>query len=331
MSGHVFKNTAFLLLLTVLLVLASCKSSPDTNTIPPQFKGGNVGLEMYYLDGMPPAVIYDNGQLPFAIGLIISNVGEADVGPGTPNPFVEVSLTGINPVQFGVTEADLVQSLATELRGSKMNFDGQPIDGDITQVTFDGLSYLPDLFGTSPIAIRSNLCYDYQTFTTTQICIKNDVVETSGDVSICQARGEKIPQNSGGPVHITSLVQNPLNNNKIQVVFQIEHVGTGQIFARTEGEHCDYSVRNLRNKNVVDVIVRPLDDPNYRISCPRFKGSNQGSVVLLNGAPTQVTCTIENVGGSSVQVFQDWLDIELRYRYGQYIDQQILIQDTPQP
>lgn len=315
------------LALVSLLVLASCPQDEKKMSCDP-FVGGNTGLNMYYLDGMPPALIYDNGELPFSVGLIIDNTGEADVGPGTENPFVEVTLTGINPIQFSITEDDLVKSLTQPLRGSKMQFDCQHTGGDASQVSFEGLNYLPDLFGPSPLIVRSSLCYDYTTYSTTPICIKEDVVETVNDAAICTSRGEKIPKNSGAPVHITSLVQNPLSNKRIQIVFQIEHVGNGQIFARADGERCDYGVRNIQNKNVVDVFVRPLDDPNYVISCPRFEGSNQGSVVLLNGAPTQVTCTIENVGTANIPVFQDWIDIELRYRYGQFIDQPITIYDT---
>ncbi|NJL43826.1 MAG: hypothetical protein HC945_00665, partial [Nitrosarchaeum sp.] len=57
------------------------------------------------------------------------------------------------------------------------------------------------------------------------------------------------------------------------------------------------------------------------------EGSNQGSVTLLNGAPTQVTCVIE-AQGPPRGVYQDMVDIELQYRYGQFVDQILTIQDV---
>lgn len=317
---------ALILALVALLVLAACGQEPEPNN--QIFVGGTEGLELLFQEGTPPAVIYDNGKFPFSVAMVVRNGGEADVGPDTQNPFVQLKLDGINPTQWSIPAEQMTKHLEIPIRGAKKVPGGAIIDGELSVVSFDGLNFQPNMRGTTTQVIRSILCYDYQTFSTTQICIKDDIVETAQDVAICSIRGEKNPSNSGAPVHVTSLTQNPLGEGKIQINFQVEHVGQGQIFARAEGEVCDFSIRNLQNKNKVDVLIRPIEDRNYKLFCPQFEGSNQGTITLYQGAPMRVSCTIERLGPSEVPIFQDWLDIELRYRYGEFVDQMITIEDV---
>ncbi|HJX05832.1 MAG TPA: hypothetical protein VJ461_03915, partial [Candidatus Nanoarchaeia archaeon] len=219
------KNNLFLAALvtiTALFLLTGCDG--NTNRVEPlRFIGGTVGLNPYLIEGMPPPAINDAGTFPFGVGLMIENQGEADVGPGTDNPFVLVRLEGINPVQFGVTDENVRQVLASPLRSAKRNFDGTIFPGEITAVTFEPLNYKPDIHGNSQFTIRADVCYDYETIATATVCIKDDVLENIQDTSICSLTGEKYPQNSGGPLHVSSVVENPMSQNKIQINFVIEH------------------------------------------------------------------------------------------------------------
>ena len=242
-----------------------------------------------------------------------------------------IRLEGINPEQFGTTDADVKKVITSPLAGAKRNFDGTIFPGEITTATFEPLNYMPDLRGNSQFTIRADVCYDYETIASTTICLKDDVLENIQDTSICALSGEKNPQNSGGPLHISSVIENPMAKDKIQINFVIEHVGLGEFFGRPTGddnsEICDFSVRNT-NKYYVDVTVDPLQDSGMTVACSRFGGTNQGRIKLYQGAPTTISCTIQRTRASAQRIWQEPLNIKLSYRYGQFIETPILIQDV---
>ena len=81
------------------------------------------------------------------------------------------------------------------------------------------MSYLPDLQGTDEMLIRAELCYEYMTKSTTQICLKDQVLDNIYNDKICTLQGEKIPRNSGAPIHVTSVREIPHGKNNVQVTF----------------------------------------------------------------------------------------------------------------
>ena len=325
------KAMVFIVVIAADFFLTGCPPEDGGPGLGDPYIGGAVGLNTYLIEGMPPPMIHDSGNFPFGIGIALENLGETDVGPSTECPYVLVRLEGINPEQFGVTDQDIEAMLDVPLRGAKRNFDGSIFPGEITVVAFDGLNYLPDIHGNTQFTIRAVVCYDYETLSTTTICIKDDVLENIQDTSICTLSGEKLPQNSGGPLQVTSVVQNGMAKNKIQVNFVIEHVGIGEFFGIPQSgdpeERCSFSIRNF-NKYYVDVEVEPLVDSGMHIECSRFSGSNKGRIRLYQGAPTTVTCTIIRDRGSQHRIYQDLLNIKLRYRYGQFIETGIIVQDV---
>lgn len=313
-----------------LLLLAGCTTGGDDKDgvdLSQPFIGGNVGVNAYLLEGLPPPFVQDNGQSVFSFAVVLENQGEADVGPGTDNPEFIVRLEGLNPIQWNLNDESTFIRLIQPLRGARKNFDGTILPGEITTVSFETMSYLPNIRGNTEFVIRADVCYDYKTIVSTKVCLKDDVLENIQDESICSLVGEKFPQNSGAPVQVTSLIQNPLSANKIQVNFVVEHVGFGEFYGREVGETCNPSVHNF-NKHKVDVILHPLSDAGLSIQCPRFGNANQGRVKLFQGAPQTISCVIERTRPSLGRIFQDILEIELRYRYGQFIETPIIVQDV---
>ncbi len=312
-----------------MFVLAACASqSAAPPDIADPFLGGNVGLNLFLQNGAPPPQVFDGGKFPFAVNIVVENVGESDVGPGTDNPYVTARVEGINPTNFGVTESDLKQTLDTPIRGSRKNFDGTIIGGLIANFVFDGLNFIGDLQGNDLVTLRGTVCYDYENIATTQVCFKNDIIENVQDATLCTLTGEKITHNSGGPIHVTQVIQNPLAENKIQVNFVVEHVGPGEFYGRAPDEDCNPSVRNTNKFKVdIDVDFQGVDD-SY-VKCYRLGSTDKGTITLYNGAPQTVTCTIENPNTGS-RVYTDIMTVHMKYRYGQFIEQPIIIQALPQ-
>ena len=192
----------------LFIVIAACVPPSDGGTggAGEPFVGGNVGLNLYLQNGLPPPTIFDGGSNPFAIGVVLENIGESDIGPGTDNPFLQVRLEGLLPVNFDITDSDLVQMPNVPLRGSKKNFDGTILPGEVNHVIYSPLNFMPELPGNQVHTFRVVACYDYTNYATFLLCMKNDMLENVQDTTICTMSGEKAVANSGGPIHITKVV-----------------------------------------------------------------------------------------------------------------------------
>lgn len=320
------RNYAFAALIVSLLLLAGCGGGGQENTLVDPFIGGNIAINTYLQNGAPPPTVYDGGKFPFAVNVVVENVGEADIGQGTENPYMTARLEGINPVNFGVTDAALNKVLQERINGAHKNFDGTILGGMVTNFVFEGLNFQSRLQGNDLVTLRGTICYDYSNTATSQLCFKDDIIENVQDATLCSLTGERPVHNSGGPVHITHVIQNPLGPNRVQVNFVLEHVGPGEFYGRDSNENCNPSVRNT-NKYKIDVLV-DVQDPGATIQCYRLNNADRGTVVLYNGAPQTITCTIQ--GSSTQRIYTDTMVIKTFYRYGQFIEQPIVIQAVPQ-
>ncbi|MBR9703677.1 hypothetical protein GOV10_06565 [Candidatus Woesearchaeota archaeon] len=82
------------------------------------------------------------------------------------------------------------------------------------------------------------------------------------------------------------------------------------------------------NKYKVHMKVN-TDDPNANVICYRLGGGKEGDLNMYQGAPQVVTCIIEG-SQSTARVYQQSLNIELSYRYGEFIEDQFVVQAVPE-
>lgn len=315
-----------LVIVSLLLLTACKKQAPAIDTATP-FIGGANGLLASFIEGAPPEYIFDSGNYPFGVSVKLENVGEDPIE--VIDAFVEVE--GINPIDFGkASQADLKRNIPNRLEAARKNFDGTVLPGGQTVVEFGELRYLPDLHGNTNVKIRANVCYNYRTQTSTKICVKGDLlrdVDMTGD--ICKVAEEKDPQNSGGPVHIVKLREAPIGTNKIQLTFEIAHVGDpNDGFFNVESPECDTSITNPE-RNMVFINV--ISDVNGRVAhCEGMQDASEdgssGFVTLFEGAPRVVTCTLDVSGIDST--FEDLFEVDLEYKYLQSIEREMLIRDV---
>jgi hypothetical protein len=338
----------YVYLALLALLLTACGPSGQQNGVDDPYIGGTEGLAVSFMQNAPPAEIYDGGQFPFTVAVVLQNLGEADIGPDSvlgvtgDNSFGLVQLTGINPTQFAgqlgvplVMEKTFVDA-DISLTGARRTQDGSIIAGDTNIVQFDGFNYLGDNQGNTQVTLRANVCYDYRTRSNTQVCIKDNILENLQDDSICTLSGDKTAKNSGAPVHVVGLKQSPLGRDRIQVTFTIQNVGNGQIFKRARDQFnidpygagpCDTSITNP-NRNQVFVHVFLSDESmNGFIQCPLLGNSNQGYINLFQGNAVTMSCTLEtNPQGN--RIYTDTLRINLDYTYMQFVETPILIRDV---
>jgi len=316
----------FIIFLLILL-LAGCKKDGNTGVGPKEtpFIGGKVGFLMSFIDGAPPEEIFDNNQYPFSVAVKLENKGEDDVAQNEGY----VKIVGINPPDFNTTAQLLNKSLPSNLKGSKKNFEGTILDGDTTVVEFNNLNYQPDIAGNfnGPV-IRAELCYNYKTRTSTQICVKEDLLTGLDNKEICKLSEDKKPQNSGGPIQITSSREDPLGTGKVQFSFVVGHVGENNDRFYKKGTNCEDKATN-RDKNVVFVNMTS----DFNGVNPKCEGlqepsadSSSGYITLFDKAPRTVVCSLD-VSGATGE-FEDLLTVDLEYRYHQFIEKSILVKDV---
>ena len=326
------KKVIIVFLALLVTFLAACTGT--NNTTGPDYNpyiGGSEGIRMEFIEGQPPqeeGAILDNGQSTFAVGVQLTNVGEYDIGQ---DDFLELELRGILPEQFGLSYTDLKKTLDAPLPGAKKNLDGSILPGQFLPITFEGLSYLPDARGDIPKTFQVDLCYDYKTYSSTVICIADDVTNALTDVKdkkICAINGVKEVKTSSGPVQVTDLKQLPQGGSKITVIFTIAHVGSGNIYLVDSPAGCDENIRNT-DRNKVKVYVSLPGTSTADVQCQGFSQSGDyavGEVTLWEGNPRTVTCTIEGNSGNNL-IYEDLLNVELEYMYGQSSSITALIKD----
>lgn len=319
-------NYGLIAILALALLLAGCESGPQGPDMGTPFIGGNAAMNMYLMNGLPPPTIYDGGTQPFAMGVVLENVGEVDIGPGTDNPFLQIRLEGFLPSIFGITDADLIKTPGVQIRGAKKNFDGTMLPGEVYNELFQPLNYMPETWGNTELIYSIVACYDYTNYATTMLCMKDSVLENVQDSDICTLTGEKMVHNSGGPIHITKSWQNPMDANKIQVNFEVSHVGSGEFYGRESGETCSVLVTNS-NKFKIHMKVSTFDT-NANIVCYRLGGGSEGDLTMYQGSSQMVTCIIEG-SQSAARIYQEVVNIEMTYRYGEFIRDTLIVQAVP--
>jgi hypothetical protein len=310
------------------------------------FVGGPEGLRIRLMEGAPPSVIQDSSTTPFSFIISIENAGEAPVGPGTDNPLILARLGGVVLSDFGLTRQSSVKQLNEKLEPAKRNYDDTTTPGEINYIGFEDLLYKREVADSEALTLRAELCYDYETYVSAKFCMKKDILEMPEDSTICVLRGDKPFGNSGGPLQVTRVEEAPINSNTVQINFNIEHVGKGFFFYRnTPKDLYDACVFNDADPNIykLEVSVEPVQKELYSLDCQRLSnigsgalappaareaetGTVSGVIRMVDGAPLSISCFLSRTKPMENRVYEDMLSIRLRYRYGEFIEQPMLIQ-----
>lgn len=305
------KNYASIILIMSLLVFAfGCNQETPISKESP-FIGGTTGLLISYDEGAPPAEVYDGGDFDFEIVVKLKNDGEQSVSKDK----VEVSLSGIDPKEFGLSDSDFVKHPDEDLEGTYKDSEGNKIEGTTTYVVFSGLNHREILTGNTPYTIRADVCYNYATNVNSMLCIKKNQIDKDGD--ICKINEKKAVFNSGGPVQVTSFEEMPRGKNKFNFNFKIEPKGNGGIYKKDS--NCEYT---RANENKVFVSV---DTGMDGLSCTGLDGGATSGYVTLYGGERTITCTQDTETNTD---FEKPVNIRLEYDYKEGISTQVLVKHS---
>ncbi|MBC8500483.1 MAG: hypothetical protein H8D38_01845 [DPANN group archaeon] len=274
----------FIITLALLLVLASCADQTVTPSNQKSFLGGTIGLLVSFVEGEPPSEVTDGGATPFTVSVKLENKGETFVDATD----VTLTLKGIDAASFGVTNADLTMNPSEDLLDNDINPDtGEAINSPPVYVTFSQLNYLGELSGNQPFPFVVDVCYKYQTMATSQLCIKENLLDSS-DTKVCTVTGSKNVQNSGAPVQILNFEEFSAGQNAVSFSFRVKNVGNGLLSAASSS--CDQTPANR------DYVTVTVDSGLQGLTCsglsnPSENGTAYSGDVKLATGERQIRCT----------------------------------------
>ncbi|MCB9358600.1 hypothetical protein H6503_01590 [Candidatus Woesearchaeota archaeon] len=317
------KRLIISILLISMMFLYGCGEGGNDSVGPSKtpFVGGTTALGVEFVQGAPPERVLDDDKQEFSISLSIENLGEEDVQEN--EGYVEIS--GVDPTEFSLSNNDIVKNFPDDIPGVKTYPGGTVVRSGRTLLEFPGFRYEGDLPGNWEPRIRANVCYNYATNATVAACVKEDMLSKYDRKEVCELTGEKVVFNSGAPLQITKVSQTPLSSDKIQLQFTISHVGeVNDRFFKTDTDCEDSHTNNDKDKVHFEVLT---DINGNKAQCSGFtEGSgNSGFVKLYNGVDQIVTCNFD-VGDVNTD-FEKLINVRLEYRYYQFIEKNILIED----
>ncbi|MFC1755446.1 hypothetical protein ACFL96_18995 [Thermoproteota archaeon] len=307
------RSRKILVLLTILLLmfLVGCQGQEDTTTSASQFVGGTKGLEISFVEGTPPPEVLDTDQ-PFGVSIKLANEGEYDVEePST----VQVTVTGFDPADFGVSGSAMTQASPEQLLGASKDAQGNLIQGTVVTMDFpsDGgsFSHQTEIAGSVTYNIRADVCYQYGSTANAKLCVLEDILGTTGKAGqLCTINEAKTVDKAGAPVQVQSFIESVSSASKVAFVIRVKHLGTGEVFEKASDCDADFSKKNKVHVKIDTGISDGLTCSG--LQNPSGSGSVfEGDATLLNGE-REIRCT-QTI--NSPQDFEKLVRVDISYDY----------------
>lgn len=306
----------YLIILAIAVLLIGCEQGEDKSINLGQnpFAGGTQGLAMGFQDFR--GEVFDGGLDPFDIIVRLENEGETLV----PKDKVRVTISGINPTEFGKSEADLTKRAPDDIIEQRKDSQGNILPGPPTFVEFTEFNHKKQLTGASAqFTIRADACYLYRTKAVSKLCIREDLL-TPDEGGICEINEVKTAYNSGAPVHIQNLKESTRSKDKIGFTFEVANVGTGDLFERNS--NCDREDRRKEDK-----VYLIIDTGLSGLQCTGLNPTASGAEgwATLYGGRKIISCS-QHI--SNKADYEQLLNIEAIYDYEQDIQNTITVKNA---
>jgi hypothetical protein len=298
--------------LFLIVFIAGCTGGTpddinDVAAITSYVRSGTTGLEMEFVNNLPPPQIYDTSDL--VVLLELKNTGAHDISGN--DCFVEIGgfddsiIRGVNKRQT-----------CGELEGK--NVYNQEGGFDTVEFKSTNIGLPKDVDRHSP-PIVVTACYEYQTIAATQVCVDPLFFELTAEQKACQVRDVGLGGGQGGPVSAT-YVNVDMVGSKAIFDIEVANVGPGRVISpRANIATCPTGLR-----------YDDFDQVRYRVELPGAKmircTPSDFLVRLGNGGRGRIVCTFD-VGNT--QAYETPLKIELNYNYMNSIRDGVEIIRTP--
>ena len=318
-----------LVLIALLPILSSCDDDRGGSYRDINFYTGSVGLEMRFLEGMPPHEIYVGDQ-GIGVTLEIYNKGTQYIGTTGANNVGDgmIRLSGFDTNYFNPTPVDGAYNFQAEGKSEYNPF------GEIYTIKeFVNANPVTLSTGVSSLSqtIKATACYPYRTKSAEKICIDSDVRNLIKDKA-CQVH-DVTTNGQGAPISITRIEEDIISGGSGHgdVIFKIYFSNTGGGDIYYDGVSlgssvglCDQNNLNYNHMNVIKLNhIRLGEGSDFVASCsPTTK--------RLTGNQGYIMCKCEGCVDPNLQAYETVLYTELEYGYRQSIQKNIKIVQIPQ-
>jgi len=305
------KRGLVILLLVIALTACSQQNPQEVNqvsAVSQYVRSGTQGVEMQFVQNLPPRQMYETGDLVTLIEL--RNLGHHDLGR---EAFQQCF------VQFGGFDKNIIRGVPERQTCGDLPGKSEFLqDGGFTTIEFQstGITLPADTPSYTPPLVAT-VCYEYKTIATPQVCVDPNFFEITADQKACEVRDGAVGGGQGGPVAVTSVNVDMAGSTAIFTI-DISNNGNGRVISpQTSLTKCpklDYN---------------DFDEVHFSVemSSGQFiKCAPQGQIVRLNNGRGRFVCQFR-IGNTPA--YQTPLRIELNYNYMNTIRRDVEIIRTP--
>lgn len=310
---------SFIIVLIVFSAGCTSKGS-NSNTENRNYRTGNQGLYLEFVQNMPPYRVYALEE--FELMIKMTNKGASDINGG----YLYIS-------GYDTTYLDSLYSQNAELSYHTFNAVGKSEYNPYGEI-YETASFTDDLGPNIPegvdnfdMSFKATACYEYTTIAAAKICVDPNPANINIERKVCQVKDIGLGT-QGAPVAVTK-VEEQINRRDILFWIYFKNVGSGDVFVR-EDHPTDITMchSNLGFDDLNKVIVESVEVSGHEIAgtC-RPEGSVQR---LGSNGLGQVMCVCENCVNENLEdTYETILNIKLRYGYRDSLIKKIEVRRNP--
>ncbi len=306
---------AILFLVIGLFLIAGCNKQVETTSFSKPFIGGTNAIKFDFIEGSPPAEVYDGGSFPFEISLNVENKGEYDV----PNDNINIGLSGFYPADFN--NPNITKKPGEKLEKSYIDSEGNVVPGTVTYVTFPGFNFVGNLSANNDYRVRADLCYIYGTVAQADLCVLDDVTKTKDEV--CKITEKKSVDCSSAPIQVENFDESVAGTDKVTFSFEMTHRGSGLI-SKKESSCSDETIDKDKVWVEIDTGL------GGGLSCSGLSdGTETTGYSTLYGGKRMIRCT-QDISASNLQGqnFEKKVNIKIIYDYKEHKEATVMVKHT---
>lgn len=315
------KNLLLILLLTIMLT-SGCSGlfkRGQSGIVPLPVHVGKTGLEMSFLENLPPASVFSSTPLTesvFPVAVKLANKGASDITEGYLSigfekdylQLKEWNIEGKEAFSVGTSSENIAFSLAGRSPTDPVG------EEDIVALSVHAVP-LDTQSQTHSSTVRMTACYGYETLAAAEVCINPELFTTKPIEKICQPGTTAISQGQGAPLAITSVETKMLPGPGVSILPQfmitLQNIAKGQTLnPRSVAQACSSLPLTHDDWNLV--VVRDL-----RFSRFTFRDFDcSPTPIRLRDGKATVRCTLKpNLLRKDEGAFKTTLFMALEYGY----------------
>ena len=328
---------AFIIMVILVIIFAGCTAKPKA-TVPNK---GTDGLLISFPDNLPPKTVYESR--PFPVKFQIHNAGATPVQQsrmiitfnwdplyikGGMNPYV--------PATHSTERRDLAGRSLIYPEGEKRTYDIPPSNSFEAQA-------VPGQMMSPKTSLAASVCYAYNTFMSTDVCIDTDIYDESVRKQPCEAKPITLSGGQGAPIAITGVdveavpfITSNGYSEFVKPIFTIHlsDAGNGYLIGPDDLEMKTACLLTGIPKESLNAVKVNAHLFSTRLDCgPRPDEDGSGMVRLIDGK-ADITCTVpERELGQEIfaakQNFKSSLSVNITYLYKTSTTREISLQRVP--